>query len=90
MYVSKSRLVIAASLMAVSFGALGAGTAYAYQEHMFAANNNLQQAANELQQASDDKGGHRVAAINLIQQAIEQVNLGIQYGADEQGQQPWP
>jgi hypothetical protein len=30
---------------------------------------------------SPDKGGHRDAAINLTQQAIEQVNLGIQYAA---------
>jgi hypothetical protein len=90
MYVSKSRLVIATSLMAVSFGALGAGTAYAYQEHMFAARNDLQQAANDLQQAEHDKGGHREVALNLVQQAIEQVNLGIQVGVDQPGPPPWP
>jgi hypothetical protein len=82
MHVSKFRLLVAGILMAVSFATLGAGAAYAFQEHMFSARNDLQQAVNELQQAEDDKGGHRVAAINLAQQAIEQVNLGIQYGAD--------
>lgn len=85
MHVSKCRLFIAAFLMAGTFGALGAGTAYAYQEHMFAARNDLQQAANDLQQAEHDKGGHREAAIGLVQQAIDQVNLGIQVGADQPG-----
>jgi hypothetical protein len=90
MYVSKTRLVIATSLMAVGFGTLGAGTAYAYQEHMFAARNDLQQAANELQQAEHDKGGHREAALDLVQQAINQVNLGIQVGATQPGGPPPP
>nr|WP_325504756.1 hypothetical protein [Mycobacterium sp.] len=70
-------------MLAISFGALGAGTAYAYQEHMFAAQNDLQQAANELQQAEHDKGGHRETALDLVQQAINQVNLGIQAGAGQ-------
>jgi hypothetical protein len=47
---------------------------------MFSARNDLQQAANELRQAEPDKGGHRDAAIGLVQQAIDQANLGIQYG----------
>jgi len=81
MYVSKSRLVLATSAMAITFGTLGAGTAYAYQDHMFAARNDLQQAANELRQAERDKGGHRDAALDLVRQAIDQVNLGIQVGA---------
>jgi hypothetical protein len=46
---------------------------------MFNARNDLQQAANELQQAEPDKGGHRDAAKNLTRQAIDQVNFGIQY-----------
>lgn len=83
MYISKSRLVIATSLMAVTFGTVGAGTAYAYQEHMFAARNDLQQAANELQQAEHDKGGHRESAVDLVQQAINQVNQGIQAGGGQ-------
>ena len=48
---------------------------------MFGGRNDLQQAVNELREAEPDKGGHRDAAINLAQQAIEQVNLGIQYAA---------
>ena len=81
MHISKLRLTVAGMLLAGTFASVGAGTAYAFQEHMFSARDDLQQAVNELQQAEDDKGGHRVAAINLAQQAIAQVNLGIQSGA---------
>jgi signal transduction histidine kinase len=58
-----------------------AGTAFAFQEHMFGGRNDLQQAVNELREAEPDKGGHRDAAINLAQQVTEQVNLGIEYAA---------
>jgi hypothetical protein len=37
-------------------------------------------AQNQLQIAAPDKGGHRVNAINLVQQAIDETNLGIQAG----------
>ncbi len=79
MQISKVRLAVAGVLTATTFTVLGAGTAYAYQEHMFNARNNLQQGLGELQQADSDKGGHREMAINLVQQAIDQVNQGIQY-----------
>ena len=36
-------------------------------------------AAEELQKADRDKGGHRVQALNLTQQAITHVQAGIQY-----------
>jgi hypothetical protein len=74
MEISKGRLTVAGLLTAVSFTTLGAGTAFAFQEHMFSARNGLQQAENELRQAEPDKGGHRDAAIGLTQQAIDQVN----------------
>ena len=80
MQISKVRLTIAAVLTATTFSVLGAGTAYAYQEHMFNARNDLQQGLNELQLAERDKGGHREQAVNLVQQAIDQVNQGIQWG----------
>jgi hypothetical protein len=80
MYVSKTRLAIGASLVALTFGMLGGGTAYAFQEHMFNARNALQNAVNELNQAEHDKGGHREAAVGLAQQAINQVNMGITAG----------
>jgi len=73
MNVSKTWLAIGTSLMALTFGMLGAGTAYAFQEHMF-------NARNDLQQAEHDKGGHRENAVGLVQQAINQVNQGIVAG----------
>ena len=79
MHVSKFRLVIGGIATAIVFSFLGAGTAYAVQTHMLNARDALQQAQSELQLADADKGGHRVNAINLVQQAIDQVNLGIQF-----------
>jgi hypothetical protein len=81
MIVSKARLIVGTAVLAVSFGGLGAGTAYAYQEHMFNAQHALQNAINELNMAEHDKGGHREAAVGLAQQALDQVNQGIQVGA---------
>ena len=81
MRVSKLRLAIAGVAVAAICGAAGAGTALAVQTHMFNANGDLQAARSQLQQAVPDKGGHRDAAIGLITQAINQVNLGIQAGA---------
>jgi hypothetical protein len=40
----------------------------------------LQNAASQLEQAADDKGGHRAKAIPLVSQAINQVQQGIQAG----------
>jgi hypothetical protein len=50
------------------------------QGHMVNALNDLQAANNELSQASHDKGGHRVNAIQLVNQAINEVNAGIAVG----------
>ncbi len=83
MYMSKTRLAIGASLVALTFGSVGAGTAYAFQEHMFNARNDLQQTINELQMAEHDKGGHREVALDLAHQALDQVNMGIQVGAGQ-------
>jgi hypothetical protein len=49
------------------------------QPHMQAALQHLRQAAEELQKADKDKGGHRVQALNLTQQAMNHVQAGIQY-----------
>jgi hypothetical protein len=54
----------------------------AAQPHMEAALKALQNAASQLQQASDDKAGHREKAIQLVSQAINQVQQGIQAGAN--------
>ena len=79
MTISKVRLGAFALVFAILFAAIGAGVALATQPHMVNARNYLNNALSELNAATPDKGGHRANAINLTKQAIEQVNLGIQY-----------
>ncbi len=57
----------------------GAGMVYGRQPHMQAALDHLRDARGELQEASADKGGHRVKAIELINQAIDEVQAGIRF-----------
>lgn len=49
------------------------------QPHMRAALMALRNAKNQLEKASHDKGGHRVRAIGLINQAISEVEKGIAF-----------
>jgi len=63
------------------FGSTLTGTALAYQGHMWNALHSLQAAKSQLEAAVPDKGGHRENAIGLVDQAIDQVNVGIQVGA---------
>ena len=49
------------------------------QPHMQEALRHLQAAAEALQRATHDKGGHREKALELTRQAIQHVNEGIQY-----------
>jgi hypothetical protein len=81
--ISKLRLAVLGSLCALVFTGvgIGAGVAVADQPHMQNALNDLNAAQGELQIALHDKGGHRENALGLIQQAISEVNLGIQVGA---------
>jgi hypothetical protein len=69
-------------VFALILGVVIGGTAVAAtQVHMRNARTDLQSAWNELNVAYPDKAGHRVQAMNLVHQAINQVNLGIQAGA---------
>ncbi len=70
--------VVAASMLAG--GAMG-GSAVAFQGHMFNALHALQVARNQLNMALPDKGGYRVQAMGLVDQAISAVNSGIAAGA---------
>jgi hypothetical protein len=79
MQCSKLRLGIFALLFALCFGAIGAGTVLAAQNYMVSARNDLRSALGNLEDAQTNKGGHRVNAINLVKQAMNEVNLGIQY-----------
>ena len=66
-------------LVALFFGS--AVTAYAFerQPHMQMALGALNRAAAQLNTAQRDKGGHRAAAFNLVEQAIGQVRAGIAF-----------
>ena len=46
---------------------------------MKAAKEHLQDAINHLQRADKDKGGHREKAIELVRDAIAEVNKGIAF-----------
>ena len=78
----------AQGLVNQAIGEVNAGIAYARrhnhaspdQPHMQAALDALNSALNNLNQAEADKGGHRAKAIDLVNQAINEVNLGIQAG----------
>ena len=74
-------IVLTIVLMSLASPSLYAENQYApeNQPHMQAALQHLRQAAEELQRADRDKGGHRVQALNLTQQAINHVQAGIQY-----------
>ena len=72
----KTRIALALSAL-LTFGVI-AGAA-PDQPYMRAARSDLQTAKNQLQQANANKGGHRVKAIALVNQAIAQTNAGIAY-----------
>ncbi|MFL6335199.1 MAG: hypothetical protein ACJ754_17950 [Pyrinomonadaceae bacterium] len=55
------------------------GTPLPEQPHMQAALDKLQSARSNLEAATDDKGGHRVKALDHVNQAIDEVKAGIEY-----------
>jgi hypothetical protein len=64
-------------VLAVSFAG-GCATATG-QPHMNAALTELQAARQELEAAVSDKGGHRVNAIRLVDDAISETQAGIDF-----------
>ena len=50
-----------------------------HEPHMSAAMGHLQQAKSELERAAPNKGGHREKAIQLVDEAIRQVQEGEVY-----------
>lgn len=74
------RSLLNALLPAAFLGALFPRRAKAAdQPRMQAALEALKTARRELQAATEDKGGHRAKAISLVNQAINQVEKGIQF-----------
>lgn len=77
-----SRRTAAKSILSAdTAGLVAASLADAAQVHMEAALKALNNAASQLQAAVDDKAGHRAKAIQLVSQAINQVQQGISAGA---------
>jgi len=74
------RILAALFLVVVLIGGFAAGRAHAAQPHMRAALDHLRNARSELNAAMADKGGHRAAAIRIVNDAIAEVEAGIEYG----------
>jgi len=68
-FVMAISFVFAVNLLAISID----------QPFMESAKVNLNQAKNNLNKATSDKGGHRNNARNLVNQALDEVNKGIRY-----------
>jgi hypothetical protein len=78
--VSSVSLVVAVFASGLVLG--GALSARADQPHMESALSQLRGALEELKAATHDKGGHRVKAMDLVRQAIDEVQMGIDAGRD--------
>jgi hypothetical protein len=74
----KRLLVILLVTVAISAGFV-VGRVSADQPHMQTALDNLRMAKHELELAVADKGGHREAALRLTNDAIAQVEKGIEW-----------
>lgn len=67
-------------ILLLTFGYLaGCATGGGGQPHMQSAMDHLRSARDELNAAEANKGGHRERALGLINDAIDQVQRGIDY-----------
>jgi hypothetical protein len=71
----KKVALIGTAIAAVFFAGVSVGA----QPNMQKALESLQDAKASLQKADDDKGGHKVVAAKLIDEAIDHVKAGIDY-----------
>jgi hypothetical protein len=78
-FTSRTRVVAALLLSLVLLTGFFLGRVSADQPHMQAALDHLKAAKAELEKADEDKGGHRVKAIRLVNDAIVQVEKGISF-----------
>ena len=76
--------VVAAAAVAVAL-AMPATAARAEQGNMDRALSSLQDALQSLRAATPNKGGHKETAIQLIEQAIAEVNRGIRFANQHGG-----
>jgi hypothetical protein len=75
----KRRTAYVLTLSLLALGGFLIGRARADQPHMQAALEHLRAARGQLDVAEADKGGHRVRAIRLVNDAIGEVERGIAY-----------
>ena len=75
----KRRMVFVVGFFLLIFAIGFIGGCATSQPNMQAALDELQAARGELQAATSDKGGHRVTAIGIVDQAIAEVNEGIRF-----------
>ena len=73
------RVVVVLGLGVLLLAGFVAGRASADQPHMVAAREHLRLAKIELEAADPDKGGHRVKALERVNDAIVEVDRGIEY-----------
>jgi hypothetical protein len=71
----------AASATTAALTSVSTNGAQAYQGNMVRAIEQLHGALRSLYEATPDKGGHKARAINLIKDAIDEVQAGIDYAA---------
>jgi len=79
------RRTLVLSTLALVLGGAGGFVSGAYadkQPRMKAAMVHLEASLNALEKATPDKGGHRVKAIALVKQAIDEVKEGIAHDND--------
>jgi hypothetical protein len=80
MHVSRRRALAAIATSAGTIAIVGVQpSAAADQPHMQAALNALKTAQRELGAATRDKGGHREKALKLIEDAMTEVQAGIDF-----------
>ncbi len=77
LHVRPVRVLGLAALLAAG---IWVGRATANQPHMQSALDHLQAAKSELEVSTRNKGGHRVNAIRLVNEAIGEVHKGIAAG----------
>ena len=73
------RRTLQRTLPLIGLGGLAAGLATADQPHMQSALGHLRAARKSLEEATPDKGGHRNKAVQLVDNAIQQVEMGIDF-----------
>lgn len=73
------------ALVAGSIATLASSSAMAEQGNMEAALRQLQSALDSLHRATPNKGGHKERAAELVEQAMAEVQAGIDYAAEHGG-----